>query len=198
MAQSGNSYLASGGRFYGEVKDCLSRRVEVQILLLNPWSFAGFTIALGELKQLDHAQLGLIRDRINGRDVRVNIDPVDLIKKSEFFSGKFSASLIGYQVLRKEFGDRIKVQFVNLDVAATILLTEENGFFEPYINTNLSQRALKRLHTFEVEFLRTSYFTDTCQTYFDLLWDLSISYDEYTEMEKHWKTKLRELFSNER
>jgi hypothetical protein len=195
LAHTGNSYLASGGRFYGEIKDCLSRRVEVQVLLLNPWSFTGFAIALGEQKQLNHMQLRQVKEQINGKTVKLGIDPVDLIERSESYSGKLSASLSGYKVLENQFGDRTTVRFVNFDVAATILLTEEYGFFEPYVNVNLSERAVKRLHTFEVQFLRTSYFSETCQTYFDLLWDLSVTYDEFMIMQDDWKVALRDKFT---
>ena len=118
-----------------------------------------------------------------------DFDPISEIESSVSF-GKFRASVLGHQELKRLYGDRIDVRFVNYDISSTILLTDDVGFFEPYVNANLFERIHKRLNTFEVMFSRKSYFSDTCMMYFRSLWNFSIPYEDLFAKEEYWKKRL--------
>ncbi len=191
LATTGHSYLAViGNRFKAALINRLKEGISVQIIILNPWSDGAVFLAFGEFSENKSAgEMHLAVEQMRQGQI-AGFEPVSFISDSVYYRRKLSESLEGYSDLRKSFGKEIELRFVDREIVATVLMTDKSGFFEPYINVNLQERMQNLMHTFEIEFSRSSYFSSTCQAYFDTLWALSVSYDEFMRTEGELKTKL--------
>jgi hypothetical protein len=196
LASSGHAYLAwIQSPFRDILEERLKAGIPVQIILINPWSESRVWLSLGQFANSapDEGSIQAIAlDKINQGEL-TGFDPVALIEQSINYREKYSTSIRGYQDFRTRFGDTIELRICTIAVTSTILLTENSGFFEPYIYVP-DERMLKAMITFEVEFPGSSYFYRHCRDYFEILWQLSIPYEKFVTTEDDRKRELRENY----
>ena len=122
LAETGNSYLHFRGAFYPEV-EALVRSGSLQIVLVNP----------------DFSES-------HGISVAYN-DPsnVDAFGVHPLLRQKFEESLAGYAALRSQSRDTIEVRIARYGITATLLITEEEVFFEPYFRSDRRRRHQRML-----------------------------------------------------
>jgi hypothetical protein len=122
------------------------------------------------------------------------LDPIRLIEQTTWYSIKFKDSMTGYKRLVARYGDQLQVRFTKDHMPATILLTDTEGFFEPYLNINLQERLQIAMLTFEVQFNSSSHLYRHSMTFFELMWNRSETYDEFvTREEDHKKEPIIRL-----
>lgn len=194
LASSGHAYLARvQSPFRGPLEERLKAGIPAQIILVNPWSESRVLLSLGELSDTapkPESIQAIALEKLKQGSL-TDFDPVELIQQSAYYNEKYSTSIRGYRDLKEKFGSMIEVRICTHAVTATMLLTENTGFFEPYVHANLHERMIKAMITFEVEFSTSSYFYRHCKDYFEMLWQLSIPYEKFVVTEDEWKKQLR-------
>lgn len=189
LAHVGHSYLARVGKKFGdELQTAIESGARVCVALMNPWTETGLWIAIGEAgERQGRAFLQAYRSD------RSSVNPVDFIQESAYYKYSLLQVIDEYRHWRVEHGDRIDLRFTTLDIPATILLTSDQGFFEPYITVDLQQRLRKALHTFEVHFGRKCYLYDHASSYFDTLWDNTLPCEQFLQLEDEFRDRLRAI-----
>jgi hypothetical protein len=129
LAETGQSYLSPRGIFNTQISDLLGTGSSLQVVICNP-----------ELPEY----LGLSEsyESHNGEAYAVS---ADLLSKTQ-------ESLRGYQSLREEFGSLIELRYSRFGVGATILLTNETAFYEPYFRAPRTRRQKLLFDSFELQF----------------------------------------------
>jgi hypothetical protein len=197
LASSGHAYLARvHSPFRATLEERLNAKIPVQIILVNPWSESRVLLSLGEFSDSTSSPQSIqaiVLEKFRQGNF-VGFDPVELIEQSAYYGDKYYTSIRGYKDLKKRFGNLIELRICTYEVTATILLTENTGFFEPYVHADLYERMLEGMITFEVEFPSNLYLYRHCNAYFETLWQLSKPYEEFAATEDRWKGQLREKY----
>lgn len=189
IAYVGHSYIARvGHRFGNEVTNLLEGGGRFRFVILNPWSETGLMIAIGESDQT----VGGLDFSLPRVDL-ASIDALAIIEHSVYYKFSFLQMLEEYASLRGRFGDLIEVRLTRSNIPATVMLTSNTGFFEPYISVDLRERLRKAFHTFEIQFSKESYFYRHNSNYFDTLWKISEPYEEFIANQEAYRRKLPDL-----
>jgi hypothetical protein len=129
LAETGQSYLSPRGQFSGEIRDVLTAGGGVQIAICSPYVPEYF---------------GLSRSYEEHDERPYKVNP-DLLRKTD-------ESMSGFDILREEFGSLVEVRLCRFGVGATILITDETLFYEPYFRTQRIKRQKLLFDTFELQF----------------------------------------------
>lgn len=197
-ATTGHSYLANWQKYQKHIRTKAAAGCQTQVLVLNPWTVHGLFLALGEIKQ-DKANLSAVQQnalKALEAGVLSGFDPIALIEQSKSLA-KLKDSFEGYtDMLESVPPNSVEVRVSELPIAATVLLTETTGFFEPYIHVNLWERVSQLMLTFEVEFTAASYLYRHSSAYFDRLWKLATPYSSYQATVEGYQNQLRSLYAS--
>jgi hypothetical protein len=197
LASSGHAYLSRvGSPFRAVLEEHLQAKIPVRIILVNPWSESRVLLSLGEFSDSTprpESIQGIVLEKLRQGNF-TGFDPVALIEQSTYYHEKYSTSIRGYRSMKERFNDMIELRICTHEVTATMLFTENTGFFEPYIHVDLHERMLNAMITFEVEFSSSLYIYRHCKAYFEILWQLSTPYERFVTTEDEWKGKLREKY----
>lgn len=136
LAETGYSYLATRGVFNSKVIKLLADGASLQMVICNPY----FLEAYGISASYDP----------NGRRLR-SLAP-DRLELHADLARKFEASLRGYEILRGEYKSLVEVRLARFGLGATVLLTEQASFFEPYFHASRDRREKVLFDTFELQF----------------------------------------------
>ncbi len=193
LARAGNSYLNDEAqRFYGPLYDCLERGGTAEIILANPYSEMGYYLTLGDVstKVCDET----ISERWNKSAARKEADALKAIADIENskWVTTLKTAINGYLELKEKFGDRIVLRMSKYEINCTLLITETNAFFEPYIHCTGSTRGM---NAFEVEMDNKDDLKDvygSISQYFSFMWDLSEDYAEYVLNIDNYKNLLQQ------
>ena len=192
IAHSGFSYLALvGHRFRGFVEERLKSGAKIKIILTNPWSETGLFISLGERDQIPTDLI--ISNIMKSRSLK-SIDPISTIEKSIWYSIKLRDAMNGYNRLKARYCDSIELKYWLFDMPATILLTDFDCYWEPYLNFNLQDRLSREMLTFEMQVDTSSHMYRHMTDYFEFVWHLSLSEEEFQNTEISLKKRLCDLF----
>ncbi len=104
---------------------------------------------------------------------------------------KYNDSLNGYNMLRKKYEDRIQIRFTRFDIPSSVLLTDDDCYIEPYIPVNIQERYEKGMLTFEVKLSSTAQLYQHNVKYFEFLWEVSDSFEEYNKNVRNYKRQLK-------
>ncbi|MQM28201.1 phosphotransferase family protein [Glycomyces albidus] len=129
MAETGHSFLNSRGEFRNEIRSLLEHGGSFRAVIYNP---------------LLPEYLGLSASYNRVDDGRYVV--------SDVLSQKTLESIRGYRLLKTEFPDRIELRLARFGFDATVLLTSENLFYEPYFRTPRLERERYLFDSFEMEF----------------------------------------------
>lgn len=190
IAHSGYSYLALvGHRFRNFVEERLAQGGRFRIILANPWGETGLFIALGER---DTRSGDPLMRKIFERGGFADLDVVQTITSSTWYSLKLRDAMRGYSRLRESFGERIEARYWLFEMPATILLTEYECYWEPYLNVDLQDRLTRDMLTFEVRVDTRAHIYHHAERYFDFLWRLSLPAEILASHESDLKQRLRD------
>lgn len=182
IAHSGHAFIGSHGhKFRDIIIENLKKGIKFSLLLSNPWSHIGLFLALGE-NTSDFSKDSIFD---NGSVCIDNADEV--ICNSSWFKFKVENAFKGYDGLKQEFGDYIEIKLTKYEMPASILITESHCFFEPYLSINLLERYNKGLLTYEIQADNKSHIYVHVKDYFDFLWDISESYENFKKCEEAHK-----------
>lgn len=184
IAHSGHSFIGLVGSKYRYLIDKrLESGAELRIILINPLSEGGFFISCGESEEAVVKQHFL--KTVDGINRICN--PIQLIAKSKWFKLKVEDSISGYDELRNKYGERIQVRFARFDIPASILITDCDCFYEPYLPIKLAERQLKGMLTFELKMDCKSPLYQHSNAYFEYLWGISDDIDAFRKNESKYK-----------
>jgi Phosphotransferase enzyme family len=173
LAETGNSYLHFRGPFYPEV-EALVRTGSLQVVLVNP----------------DFSES-------NGISVAYN-DPssVDTFGVHPLLRQKFDESLAGYAALRSQSKDNVEVRIARYGITTTLLITEDEIFFEPYFRSDRRRRHQRMFETFELRFSAVDgHVHDLLDEHFKFYWSNSDSVAEFIAVRERYKLLMQELRS---
>ncbi|MFD9407956.1 phosphotransferase [Streptomyces sp. NPDC059989] len=173
LAETGQSYLSARGAFNSEIRDVLATGAGVMVAICNP-----------------HAPeyYGLSKAYEATGDIEQPLSAI-LLRKSE-------ESIRGYRALREEFGSLIEVRLCRFGVGATILLTDQAAFFEPYFRTRRTKRETLLFDSFELQFDSSGLHSATLlQETFDFHWRNSDHIDDVAARPAGYEA-LRSAFLN--
>lgn len=165
LAETGHSYLSAQGHFYAYLTELLRSGGTFQAILTNPYFLEGHGISAAYLEPQTLDQSGLHPDHLR----------------------KFQASCAGYARLQTRYDTAVlQVRVSRYGIPATILMTDDAIFFEPYVRSNRSRRLERRLDTFELyldgkqEHMRTLFdeqfrFYLECSDALDTRWDAKVA-----------------------
>ncbi|MEV0648949.1 hypothetical protein AB0I28_27220 [Phytomonospora sp. NPDC050363] len=158
LAETGQSYLSPRGVLHDEVEDALANGSGLQIVICNP--------AVPEY-------FGLSESYGRSDDGAYQAHP-DLLSKTQ-------ESIRGYSMLRQEYGNRIELRLSRFGLGATVLLTHDASFYEPYFRV---PRALRQRHlfdSFELQFdAAGAHSRRLLEGTFDFYWHNSDEVDDIT------------------
>jgi len=182
IAHTGHSYLSLlGGKFRDKVYNSLENKVKWEVIILNPWTYTGLSIAFAEKDQA----------------IDTNADYYDVISNSTYYKYSLQQCIEGYRDLKDNFSDFIELKISKNAISSTNLITTNQAFFEPYVSINLRDRLNKTINTFEIEISSNCYFYNTVSNQFEDIWIRSYAIDEYLNTEEFWKNKFKELIKDQ-
>jgi hypothetical protein len=129
LAETGYSFLHFRGAFYPEIESLLESG-KLEVVIANPYFVEshGISAAYKDSSKLDDAGL------------------------HSWLKQKFTESFTGYESLRAQAGPRIAARVARYGIGATLLITSEEIFFEPYFRSDRSRRHRRLFETFEFRF----------------------------------------------
>jgi hypothetical protein len=174
IAFTGHSYISEQGHIF---KDSLIKRLEnnidVQIIIMNQWSFVGLKVAEAELTSC-HA----------------DEDIIGFIEKSSGFNYSYKPCISGFLELKKDFGNKIELKLSKHIITSSFLLTDKECFFEPYSYFNFQERKKKLFTCFEIKATSESLLYKDCEHLFESLWETAIPFHEFENTEQTHKEYL--------
>jgi hypothetical protein len=129
LAETGQSYLSPRGQLNGEIRDLLAAGGSLQVAVCSPCmpEYLGLSMSYREHDDGPYAP------------------DATLLRKTE-------ESLDGFALLRQEFGPLIELRLCRFAVGATVLITEDTSFYEPYFRTPRIKRQKLLFDSFELQF----------------------------------------------
>ncbi|HEY5125621.1 MAG TPA: hypothetical protein VIK14_17980, partial [Ignavibacteria bacterium] len=171
IAETGHAYLASISHRYRDIiEKLLKNNCEMKVVLSNPFSVSGVLRSFSE-EHLNNSKINEIL-KLNNKKESIDI-LIKLIKKSKWFNIKLMNSLDGYRIMKEKYQDLIQLKFTKLDIPASIAITDNNAFFEPYLNININERTQKEMMTFDMQVTSESHLYRHLIDYFNSFWDIS-------------------------
>jgi hypothetical protein len=161
--------------------------------LTNPWSFAHYKVILKELIDTDpNANFyEIVASGFKYSSEKIlESDPLKIIESSYGYSNSLNNSLKGYKNLKNKYGDLIQIRFTKETLNSTVLLTNQEAFYEPYICSPIPSDTNPAMNKFEVRVDQSSYFFRYLRSYVQTLWQNSEPIDEFKEKELFYKENL--------
>lgn len=174
IAHTGKSYLddtytADGkpnGRFFADLVKRLETDpdVQMQIVLLNPYSVEGSKLGIAEA-----------RGSLRGPELDVEYHE----RSTELFK-RFKTCLESYKSLHEHYPN-LQLRISHYSTDATILMSNEVAFIEPYLIGRLSMRYTgpKYMNAPELLVQRDSEMYHVAEEQFKFLWERAFTVDEY-------------------
>lgn len=156
LAETGNSFLHFRGYFYPEIESLLESG-KLEIVIANPYFVEshGISAAYKDSSRLDESGL------------------------HTYLKQKFAESFTGYESLRGQFGPRIAARVARYGIGATLLMTGEEIFFEPYFRSDRTRRHRRLFETFEFRFsARNDHLRRLFNEHFAFYWGNSDAFEE--------------------
>lgn len=171
LAETGNSYLHFRGPLYPET-EALVASGTLQVVLVNPHFIEshGISAAYRDPPGLDDS----------------SVHP--LLRQ------KFAESLAGYDALRSRWRENIQVRVSRYGIGATLLITEEEIFLEPYFRSDRHRRHQRMFETFEFRFsARNSHVRDLLDEHFAFYWANSDPVEGLTAFSSRYKELMQQI-----
>ena len=179
-AKSCYSFLNQQGRFYSEFTDLLENKVNIRVIMQNPYSFNAIVSAVG------YNTLKLFHNK------KITADQLlQEYHNSNWYKQRFMGSLEGYDNLYRTHRKvkNICLKLTAMDLSTSILLTDTTVFFEPYLSS--IEVGKKALSIFEVEAAEgTELYKDSSKDFEDIWKNCSISYSEYKKNKDKYQYRL--------
>lgn len=183
LAKTGNSFLGNVGNRYRDVMiESVLGGASVRLLLLNPWSVGAMLSAFGESSVNEQYMSFLMHEKPSQEALADYMN-------TDWYRIKLKDVLAGYENLIKERPE-IELRFVDTEVAASVLITDDCCFYEPYSNYCKSDRMQKKVSTFEMQIARDNDLYEASLEYFELMWNAAVRYTEFKEHETMYRTRL--------
>jgi phosphotransferase family enzyme len=178
MAETGQSYLSSRGVFSSQIRELLLAGGSFQAVICNP----AFLEAYGISASFEP-------------DMRRVRNWPESYALNEDLRNKFGESVRGFQMLRDNFGPLVDVRVARFGLGATILMTDEDYFYEPYFRTVRKRRQELLFDSFEMQFRSGSLHARTLlQETFEFHWEQSEALMDQTSMETRWSQVRSAVF----
>lgn len=178
LAETGFSYLSSRGVFRDLVHDLLSNGGGLRVVICNPASPEAYGIS---------ASYGTQPGPLNAGPWAGGLYPA--------LDDKFRASLRGYHELREEYRELIELRMAFFGISATLLLTDDMYFYEPYFRDARRRRERLIFDTFEMQFRPTGLHSKTLlEETFSFHWGYSEPVPTDGEGEDRWQALREQVF----
>lgn len=178
LGETGQSYLSTRGAFSSQVRELLSAGGSFQAVICNP----SFLEAYGISASFES-------DARRGHNWR------ESYALNEDLRNKIAESIRGFQVLRDSFGALVEVRVARFGIGATMLITDEDYFYEPYFRTLRNRRHELLFDSFEMQFRATSLHVRTLvRETFEFHWEQSDELADLATMESRWANLRSEIF----
>jgi hypothetical protein len=185
IAYTGNSYLGLvSHRFRDVLEERLSLGGTFRVILNNPWTLSRFFIALADVQRSKE------RDADSETPLVGSINPILLIEQTVGFSTSFKDILDGYQFLRDKYGEQVEVRFTKDIIPSTVLLTELECFFEPYLHNDFQERMHKRLASFELQLTQSALMYTYLSDLFEFMWGRAENHTSFMNNQERYKEEL--------
>lgn len=184
MAKTGNSFLGSIGNRYLDIliQNIQENNSKIRIMLLNPWSVSAIHTAFCESAS-EQEYLDCLLHKKPAQDI------LSSYMQSSWYQMKLRDVLTNYGDICKQYPN-IELRFVDVEFPASVLLTDEYCYYEPYANYCKVERLRKKTSTFEVKMSSETSLYQASKQYFDILWPEAISYDTFIKNEQIYKMAL--------
>jgi len=184
MAKTGNSFLGSIGNRYMDllIQNIQKNDTHIRIMLMNPWSESALLSAFGESASEEEYLACLLH-------TKPSQDILTAYMQTSWYQMKLQDVLSSYRQICTQYPN-IELRFVDVEIPASVLLTDKYCYFEPYANYCKTDRLRKKVSTFEVELSCESELYQASKQYFDLLWSTAIPYSRFIQEEPIYKTLL--------
>lgn len=180
IAHSGHSFIANyGNRYRGIIEKHLQSGKLFRLIIENPWTF---NVLLQVLSEKDsNSIVGQCLESPKG--IKGFSEVLNIIRNSEWYTIKFADSINGFLSLKKAYGDRIQLRISKYEIPSSILITSSSCFIEPYLPISKFERQSCGMLLFETKVSCTSSIYKYATSYFNLMWNLSETYDVFEKNE---------------
>jgi hypothetical protein len=187
IAYTGNSYLGLVSHRFRDVLEArLSLGAIFRVILNNPWTLSRFFIALADVQRSNEGDVDSETQLVD------SLNPILLIEQRVGFSTSFKDILDGYQFLREKYGEQVEVRFTKDIISSTVLLTELECFFEPYLHNDFQERMHKRLASFELQLMHSASMYTHLNDLFEFMWRRAENYTSFMNNQERYKEQLIE------
>lgn len=182
------SFISRLGSFYAEIYSALKKGMTFRIIMQNPWSLNAIYAARGE-DQFKRQFALYEKEQISAEEL------LRAFEASHWYKERYLSCIEGYKVLKKEFGRKIQLKFSDMDLSNSILLSDNELFFEPYLN-NISV-GHKNIPLYEIRAAKMAMLYTDSERDFEDMWKIGCGYDTFMKNKASYRTRIREYLERE-
>lgn len=175
------SFISRMGRFHAETRKALENGARFQIIMQNPWSLNSIYAARSD-PQFRKKFADFRQHKITASDL------LAAFEHNHWYTERFLSCKTGYQSLKKDFSRQIQLRFSEMDLANSILLTDNEIYFEPYFNS--IGVGTRNIPLYEIRATSASTLYQDAVTDFEDLWETSCSFTKFLNNETFYREKL--------
>ena len=179
------NFISRLGVFYPEIYAALKRGMSFHLIMQNPWSLNAIYAARSED----------IFKRQFAQHQRKQITTEELLttyEETHWYKERYLPCLEGYKILKHEFGGRIQLRFSDMDLSNSILLSDEELFFEPYLNS--IKVGHKKIPLYEIRANKKATLYKDAERDFKDVWESGCSYYRFEKAGIDYRARLRDYF----
>lgn len=181
------SFISRVGSFYPEIHKALERGMTFKLIMQNPWSLNAMYSARSE-KQFK--KLFAEHQKEQKTD-----ELLKAYEQTHWYKERYLLCLRGYEELKAEFRGQIKLRVSDMDLSNSIFISDEELFFEPYLNSLPVGRPKPPLY--EIRANQESILYKDAVRDFEDLWSSSYSYEVFLKYESNYRARLHEFLDRQ-
>jgi len=182
------SFISRLGSFYAEIHSALENGMTFHVIMQNPWSLNAIYAARSE-DQFKKQFAAYQKNQITAEEL------LKAFEASHWYKERYLSCVEGYKVLKKEFGKQIQLRFSDMDLSNSILLSDNELFFEPYLNS--ISVGHKNIPLYEIRATKKAVLYIDAERDFEDMWKSGCGYDKFQKTKADYRTRIREYLDCE-
>lgn len=182
------SYICKLGFFYPEIGRALEAGMEFRVIMQNPWSLNAIHAAR------DEDQFRKCFNQYQNNKISAD-ELLAAFESSLWYRTKYLECIVGFNELHNKYGKKISLKISDMDLSNSILLSDKEVFFEPYLNG--FSLGSKVIPLFEIRATRSAELYQDAERDFDDIWKTSCGIVKFTKNKAEYRKRLLEYLKRE-
>lgn len=182
------SFISRLGGFYAEIHSALEKGMIFHVIMQNPWSLNAIYAARSE-EQFKKQFTAYQKNQISAEELLKEFEG------SHWYRERYLSCVEGYKALKKEFGKQIQLKFSDMDLSNSILISDGELFFEPYLNS--INVGYKNIPLYELRTSKKASLYKDAERDFEDMWKSGCGYDKFQKTKADYRARIREYLDRE-